>query len=108
MDTSPSYGVGALYHSIVEEQKKQRSEPIADLETKLHSLMRSFAERHPSKRPPQRLIIYRDGVAHNMFDEITQQEIDIARRACATLPNTSGNYHPEINFIVAQMRTKAP
>ena len=54
-----------------------------------------------------RIIVYRDGVAQNMFDEITEREIAVIRRACTTCPNTTGNYCPEIVFIVAQMRTKA-
>eukprot|EP00966_Prymnesium_polylepis_P159857 3694842-Prymnesium_polylepis.1 len=42
-----------------------------------------------------------------MFDDITRKEIAIIRRAGTTLGNTTGNYVPQVNFIVSQMRTKA-
>lgn len=42
-----------------------------------------------------------------MFDEITQREIEMIMAACISLPNTSGNYVPELVFIVSQMRTRA-
>jgi len=89
---------------VVEEQK-ERSEPIATLETKMHQGLRAYIERNGA--PPKRILVYRDGVAHNMFEEITTKEIDTIRRAGTTLGNTSGNYVPEVNFIVSQMRTKA-
>jgi len=92
------------YHTVVEEQT-ERSEPIANLESKMHLGLRAYIERNGA--PPKRILVYRDGVAHNMFDDITRKEIAIIRRAGTTLGNTTGNYVPQVNFIVSQMRTKA-
>mmetsp|Transcript_10820 Transcript_10820/g.34280 ORF Transcript_10820/g.34280 Transcript_10820/m.34280 type:complete len:314 (+) Transcript_10820:1336-2277(+) len=96
------------YHSIVEQQNKQKSEPIDGMEGKMAELLRAFVEKHPTRRPPQRIIVYRDGVAHNMFDEIAEKEISAIERACAKCPGyNEGGYTPRLVFIVSQMRAKA-
>ncbi|EOD26445.1 hypothetical protein EMIHUDRAFT_46005, partial [Emiliania huxleyi CCMP1516] len=54
---------------------------------------------------PKRIIFFRDGVAHNQFEEVTRQEIAQIRRAADAICGEA--YKPQLIFIVTQMRTKA-
>lgn len=49
-------------------------EPVATLETAMHQLLKAFAARNQGEYP-RRVIIYRDGVADNQFNEILDKEI---------------------------------
>ena len=55
----------------------------------------------PNPRP-ERVIFYRDGVAHNMFEKVIAVEIRLLKQGFA-----KHGLYPEIIFIVVQQRTKA-
>jgi len=53
---------------------------------------------------PQRLIIFRDGVAEGQFQEVLREELGGIREACKQL---GADYKPKITVIVAQKRHHA-
>ena len=67
-------------------------------------LLQEFSRVHPSRKPPARVVVYRDGIAHNMFQNEAQAEMVAIRSAFGGLGRTSGNYQPELVYIVAQAR----
>jgi Piwi domain len=54
-----------------------------------------------SRRKPQRLIFYRDGVSEGQFAEVQRCEIPQIRAACEAI---EPGYQPNITFIVVQKR----
>jgi len=53
---------------------------------------------------PSRLIIYRDGVAHNQFEKVISVELQQVRQACKRAGGA--DYMPQIVFICVQMRNR--
>jgi eukaryotic translation initiation factor 2C len=47
---------------------------VPDLERAVTSLLQCFAHRNEG-RPPKRIIVYREGVAENAFDDIVEKEL---------------------------------
>ncbi|XP_051134419.1 protein argonaute MEL1-like isoform X2 [Andrographis paniculata] len=54
-----------------------------------------------TKRKPDRIIFYRDGVSEGQFSQVLLYEIDAIRKACASLEE---NYLPRVTFVVVQKR----
>jgi len=82
--------------------RKVRQEIVDTLEETMMTLLHDFATAN--SRPPRRIIFFRDGVAHNQFEAVTQEEVAKVRRACHAV---CGHSMPQLVFIVTQMRTKA-
>ena len=61
------------FYTSVFSQPKGRQEVLTSLEESMIENIRMFADRNGV--PPGRVIFYRDGVAHNQFVEVAQQEI---------------------------------
>ncbi|PWA91025.1 argonaute family protein [Artemisia annua] len=60
-----------------------------------------IAFKKETGRKPHRLIIYRDGVSVDQFNEVLLNEVDMIRKACISLEE---NYLPPVTFIVVQKR----
>jgi len=58
---------------------------------------------HNNREPPQRIIFYRDGVAHNQFELVAQQEIGIICRVLEEM----GLGGSELIYMVVQKKTNA-
>ena len=54
-----------------------------------------------TKNKPERIIVFREGVAEPMFDPVFKAEVDAILTACAKMDK---KYKPEVNYIVAQKR----
>ncbi|KAM7496848.1 hypothetical protein LguiA_021262 [Lonicera macranthoides] len=54
-----------------------------------------------TRRKPDRIIFYRDGVSEGQFNQVLLHEIDAIRKACQSL---EANYLPRITFVVVQKR----
>ena len=80
---------------------KVREEIVRTLEESMITLLKDYA-RH-NRFPPKRIIFFRDGVAHNQFQAVTDVEVDQIRRACEIICGTSA---PHLVFVVTQMRTR--
>ena len=79
--------------------RKARQEIVETLEETMETLLHEFARANcfGTNRPPQRIIFFRDGVAHNQFEAVTTQEVAKVRRACQKV---CGAAVPQLVFIV--------
>jgi len=97
------------YFTVVGAQKSRTevstdsSSLIVDFVDKVRSCLRQF--KMANGVAPQRIIFYRDGVAHNQFDSVKETEIGQIFDACR---KEGGNaYVPTLTFIIVQQRTRA-
>lgn len=54
-----------------------------------------------TKRKPERIVMYRDGVSDSQFLEVLVFEMKAMRQACQELQK---DYQPAITFLVVQKR----
>ena len=86
--------------------RKQRQEIVHTLYDTMTELLKEFCRANCFKtggRPPRRIVFFRDGVAHNQFEAVAEQEIEQVTRACMDF---NGGTPIQLVFIVTQMRTK--
>jgi eukaryotic translation initiation factor 2C len=57
-----------------------------------------------TKRQPERILFYRDGVSEGEFAQVLRDEVGAIRSACRKL---NANYAPKITFVVVQKRHHA-
>ena len=102
----PSYGalVGKMdkffsshYTEVRAMTSRQECIPVDDMESMVREQLQAFYRYN--RIPPQRIICYRDGVAHNQAEEVHEVEIHAIERACHAIER---GYQPEIVFIVEQ------
>ena len=67
------------FYTTVFSQPKGRQEVLTNLEESMGENIRQYWDKNGV--PPKRVIFYRDGVAHNQFVEVAQQEIGQIRIA---------------------------
>jgi eukaryotic translation initiation factor 2C len=79
-------------------------EPTADLERAVSALLTTFSLRNQGK-VPRKLIIYRDGVAENQFDQVIEKELDAFKSAFHLRGYDDG--YVKIAIIVCQKRHRA-
>ncbi|KAE9354824.1 Protein argonaute [Phytophthora rubi] len=72
---------------------------IQKLPNMLRELFHAYYER--TKRKPEHVIYYRDGMGDGQYVDILEAEIRALRKACKMI---SDNYSPPITFIVANKR----
>ncbi|CAG8562563.1 9934_t:CDS:2 [Paraglomus occultum] len=79
--------------------QKSRVEIIESIEEMVIELLRIF--HRTTKRKPQRILFYRDGVGEGQYEDIVHYEVEGIRNACRKLEAT---YNPTITFIVVRKR----
>ena len=79
--------------------QKSRVEIIEAIEEMVIELLKNF--HRSTKRKPQRILFYRDGVGEGQYEEIVNYEVEHIRSACRKLEAT---YNPTITFIVVRKR----
>ncbi|KAF9906622.1 hypothetical protein EC991_000423 [Linnemannia zychae] len=82
--------------------QEARLETIKDLESMVTELLRAFFTA--TKRQPERILFYRDGVSEGEFAQVLRDEVGSIRSACRKLNAT---YAPKITFVVVQKRHHA-
>jgi len=85
------------YYTTVTSQAP-RKEILENLEDNMIHCVRHFSEVNGC--PPRRIIFYRDGVAHNQFQQVAQVEIAAIHRALQQM-----DLMAELIFIVVQKKT---
>lgn len=60
-------------------------EPVATLETAMFELLKTFRARHGGFMP-KRIIVYRDGVADNQFQDVHDKEIPAFKNGASCRP----------------------
>ena len=70
---------------------------------KVRACLRAFHEARGV--PPKRILFYRDGVAHNQFDAVKQNEIAQIFDACRLEGGEA--YQPKLTFLIVQQRNRA-
>ena len=80
-----------------------KSDTIAGFVDKVRSCLRAFHQHNGVAA--QRILFYRDGVAHNQFEEIKRREVAEVYEACRK--EGGDDYVPKLTFIIVQQRTKA-
>lgn len=54
---------------------------------------------------PDYVLVYRDGVSEGQFNEVTDNEINLMKKAFDAISKETGTpYNPKITFIVVQKR----
>lgn len=86
------------YASEVRHQE-HRTEMIQELKDMTKNLLMSFYKI--TKRKPERIVMYRDGVSESQFLEVLSFELRAMRQACTELEK---GYEPGITFLVVQKR----
>uniref|UniRef100_A0A915IL06 Uncharacterized protein n=1 Tax=Romanomermis culicivorax TaxID=13658 RepID=A0A915IL06_ROMCU len=86
------------YAASVKIQKHRREAIVYLVDVVRDRLVSFFTE---SKVKPERILVYRDGVAEGQFQEVLREELRGIREACLTL---SQEYRPKVTFIVVQKR----
>ncbi|CAI2175449.1 1381_t:CDS:10 [Funneliformis geosporum] len=76
-----------------------RVEIISSLKEMVQELLKVFYKE--TRRKPERILFYRDGVSEGQFEEVLTFEVDAIRKACITLEAT---YKPKITFVIVQKR----
>ena len=94
-------GYPTLYNAEVRVQK-HRQEMIDELKDMVKELLIKFYKS--TRKKPERIIFYRDGVSEGQFRDVLIHELSSIQRACLELP---GDYTPAITFIVVQKRHHA-
>lgn len=89
----------ASKYAVEIRHQKHRVEMIQDLREMTRNLLLAFYEK--TKRKPERIIMYRDGVSESQFLEVLSFELKAMRAACTSL---GADYKPGITFIVVQKR----
>uniref|UniRef100_A0A061QLG7 Putative argonaute n=1 Tax=Cupiennius salei TaxID=6928 RepID=A0A061QLG7_CUPSA len=78
---------------------KMSTEIIVDLQSMVVDLLRAFY-RH-TKKKPEKIIFYRDGVSEGELLKVRDSEVSSVRKACREI---QVDYKPGITFIVVQKR----
>ena|SRR6185312_162603 len=79
--------------------QQSRVEAIVAIEDMVIELLRIF--HRTTKRKPQRILFYRDGVGEGQYEDVVKNEVEGIRNACRKLEST---YNPTITFIVVRKR----
>jgi len=89
------------YHTAIGAQKSRAE--ITNLVDKMRSCLRAY--RNANGVAPQRILFYRDGVAHNQFEIVTEQEVGEIYEACKL--EGGDDYVPKLTVVIVQQRTRA-
>ncbi|RKO87186.1 Piwi domain-containing protein [Blyttiomyces helicus] len=87
----------AKYAAVV--KVKPPAEVYKEMSLGIIDLLKTFYQT--SKRKPDQIIFYRDGVSEGQFGEVMSAEINAVRRACHAVEK---GYKPPITYIVVQKR----
>jgi len=80
--------------------QKHRREAVVYLAEAIRKRVEAFY--HQTQRKPERIIVYRDGVAEGQFKEVLTEEVKNIRQACTAIGGE--DFNPKITFIVVQKR----
>lgn len=80
--------------------QKHRREAVVYLTDAIQRRVEAFYTH--TQRKPERILVFRDGVAEGQFEEVMTEEVKNIRKACATLGGES--FKPKITFVVVQKR----
>ncbi|OQS54083.1 AGO2 [Ecytonucleospora hepatopenaei] len=86
------------YKTVIKEQDR-----TTDFVDNLTEIMISLLRGHyaETKNKPERIIVFREGIAEPAFEPINKKECEDIALACAKMDKS---YQPELNYIVAQKR----
>jgi len=80
--------------------QKHRREAVVYLADAIQKRVSAFYEQTQTK--PERIIVYRDGVAEGQFREVLTEEVRNIRKACQVIGGV--DFFPKITFIIVQKR----
>lgn len=89
----------ASSYAVEVRHQKHRTEMIQELKEMTKNLLTAFYQK--TRRKPERIIMFRDGVSESQFLEVLSFELRAMRRACTEL---EAEYKPSMTFIVVQKR----
>jgi len=86
--------------------KKKSKEMVTELGRMLQSRLKLWHREHGKVRYPDNLLIYRDGVAEDQFDDVLHQELPLLRSAAATMYYATKTKEgiPRITLVVCGKR----
>lgn len=74
---------------------------MQDLEGVVKNLLAAFKETNNGALP-RRLVFYRDGVAEGQFAAVQSTEVQMIKRACASVKTAAGTpYAPPVSPVLA-------
>lgn len=95
--TDGMLGQYAAHISVCEH----REEPVQDLVKAFTPILTAFCNRNGG-RPPKRILVYRDGVAENQFNDVVENELPALHEALRDLGYD--NEYVKVAIVVCQKR----
>uniref|UniRef100_A0A0P4WKQ8 Uncharacterized protein n=1 Tax=Scylla olivacea TaxID=85551 RepID=A0A0P4WKQ8_SCYOL len=89
----------ASAYAVEVRHQKHRTEMIQELKEMTINLLKAFYRK--TRRKPERIVMFRDGVSESQFLEVLSFELKAMRSACTELEK---EYKPSMTFIVVQKR----
>lgn len=86
------------YKTIIEQQER-RQEIVKTLKANIQVMLKSHYSN--TKKKPERILVFRDGVGDSTFDMVYAYEIKAIEEACQAIDKS---YTPAIDFVIAQKR----
>lgn len=82
--------------------RQQIQEIIVDFKNMAKELLLEFYRS--TRKRPERIFVFRDGVSEGQFDQVLTHEYAALRAACAEMGDSSSGYAPPVTFVVVQKR----
>jgi len=94
-----SFDLQGIQYATAVRVQNSREEIIMDLEEMTIGLLRKFFKS--TRRKPERIIFYRDGVSEGQYAEVCRREITAIKKACGQI---EASFAPPITYIVCGKR----
>lgn len=89
----------ASKYAVEVRHQTHRREMIVNLKEMTKNLLKTFYRT--TRRKPERIVMYRDGVSESQFQVVLSYELKAMREACTELEK---DYTPAMTFLVVQKR----
>ena len=86
------------YTTVGQQESRKEIVGIEHLERTVVTCLMHWKEKNEC--PPEHIIIYRDGVAHNQFHDVINYELQAFHNACSKAGGDG--YRPAITFVCVQ------
>ena len=77
---------------------------IEHLDEQVAQRLRFYCQKNPSRKLPEKIWYFRDGVSDGQFDQVNSIELRSIKAACAKVSVNQTEYNPKIIIIVCGKR----
>lgn len=94
-----SHDLGGLQYATQVRVQPNREEVIRDLDGMAVALIKKYYKS--TKRKPERIVFYRDGVSEGQYPAVCRDEIAKLKKACLSI---DPSYAPPITYVICAKR----